>query len=524
MGFFSQLKELFESLFHGSGPDAKQKQDLRKIETELRNFQPAIYKDGQALPNLAEVFRILNEHTKPLNRLFSETIDNPDIKYREKYFDILIQTGFSDKSKEILEKLKYENRKSDYEDQPESSFKRIQESQRRNFEVLLHELTSGSFSPIEKTLQNLEVLVDFCKISFVSVLKEFDPDYVEGQTKEKNFKAIPLIELEQVFMDLYFLIANFKINAALGRAVIALVITKSSETVSEKEQNNMLVHVRKISTILTKILNQDILKKILRVIKNDPLYEPKSSDNQSKIILGYADQMRKNYENDSQRIEVEVQDEHIKKEISTLFDEEPLVEVGGYNQYNSNVFFRSGAGSFLWVTPLQILKNFIAKYFSHKIDQLLNDLVVEGFFNNSQYKTDFSSIVFSCCEIEKVIMEFEESFERNGKNNISLMTGYLHDSHSDPNFMKTLGQMINSVNLEAKNLIQKETTIIVQLMKRLAELIPDAKKTSPEHIENLRVLFTSPRNRDNYEFLETTFPKWNNFLDIMKNYAIIGDV
>ena len=38
MSFFSQLIELFESLFHGNSPEARQKQDLRKIETELKNL------------------------------------------------------------------------------------------------------------------------------------------------------------------------------------------------------------------------------------------------------------------------------------------------------------------------------------------------------------------------------------------------------------------------------------------------------------------------------------------------------
>ena len=51
MSFFSQLKEFFESIFGGSSPEARQKQELRKIETELRNFQPAIYKARQLLPN-----------------------------------------------------------------------------------------------------------------------------------------------------------------------------------------------------------------------------------------------------------------------------------------------------------------------------------------------------------------------------------------------------------------------------------------------------------------------------------------
>ena len=114
MSFFSQLIELFETLFYGSNPEVRQKQDLRKIDTELRNFQPAIYKSRQVLPNFAEVFRILHVHSIPLSELFSETIANPDVKFREHYRDILIQTGFSDKSKEILEKMKYENRKKEF--------------------------------------------------------------------------------------------------------------------------------------------------------------------------------------------------------------------------------------------------------------------------------------------------------------------------------------------------------------------------------------------------------------------------
>ena len=74
MSFFSQLIELFETLFHGSNPEVRQNQDLRKIETELKNFQPAIYKSRQLLPNFAEVIRILHEHTQALGELFSKTV------------------------------------------------------------------------------------------------------------------------------------------------------------------------------------------------------------------------------------------------------------------------------------------------------------------------------------------------------------------------------------------------------------------------------------------------------------------
>ena len=58
MSFFSQLFELLGSIFHGGGPEAKQKQDLRKIETEVRNIQPAIYKAAKVIPFTSGCSRI----------------------------------------------------------------------------------------------------------------------------------------------------------------------------------------------------------------------------------------------------------------------------------------------------------------------------------------------------------------------------------------------------------------------------------------------------------------------------------
>lgn len=523
MSFFSQLIELFESLFHGSSPEVRQKQDLRKIETELRNLQPAIYKSKQILPNFAEVFRIFQENIIPLKKIFEETIANPNIRIREKYIGLLIETGFSDKSKDILESLEYENRKKEFFG--DISAKRVHESQRKKIDILLKELNSGSFSLIERTLQNLDVLSDICNFSFTSLLREFNPDYRAGSIEQTGtFMAVPLEILEQYLTDFYFLTAHFTIDAALGRAVIALYVAKSPDILSEKDQNQILTHLRKIFSIMKKVLTPTNLKNLICLIKNDPLYEPKSSTNQENLIFKYADKIKHTFETDTQRIDVEVQDEHLQQEVSKLFGDTELDLLNGYNQENSKIFFRSGAGSFLWVTPLQILKNFITKFYDNKVNGLLNDLVVEGFFNNPQYKTDFSSRVFACSESGKRIIEFEESFEREGKNNIALMTGYLHDSHKDQTFMKSLASMISTVNVEAKNLIQKETSNFFLLSKNLAELIPDVRRTAPEYIENIRILFTSPRNKDSFEFLETTFPMWNIFLDIMRNYAIIGDV
>ena len=147
---------------------------------------------------------------------------------------------------------------------------------------------------------------------------------------------------------------------------------------------------------------------------------------------------------------------------------------------------------------------------------------VEG--SGRKYKSDFSSIVYNAVESSGHIASFEQSFTKGQPNDTLLMTGYLRDSRTNPDFLKNLTQMINNINKEAKKLIQSEVSAIYQLWQKLQELIPDSKKPQPELVSNLKVLFISPRNRDNAEFLETNFPQWSIFLDVMKNYAIIGDV
>jgi hypothetical protein len=68
--------------------------------------------------------------------------------------------------------------------------------------------------------------------------------------------------------------------------------------------------------------------------------------------------------------------------------------------------------------------------------------------------------------------------------------------------------------------------LISSLSRQLGELLADAKKPSSEIISNLKVLMMSSRNRDNTNFLEANYEKWNIFFEIMKNYVIInsGDI
>ena len=91
---------------------------------------------------------------------------------------------------------------------------------------------------------------------------------------------------------------------------------------------------------------------------------------------------------------------------------------------------------------------------------------------------------------------------------------------------KKLEKMVQSINDDAHKVLQAECTNLSSLSRQLGELLQDAKKPSSEIISNLKVLMMSSRNRDNTNFLEANYEKWNIFFEIMKNYVIInsGDI
>ena len=64
MSFLQKLINLIQSLFQSSSPESQQRQVVKKIEAELRNIAPNLYKNGLIQVNFAETLRVLFDNTK----------------------------------------------------------------------------------------------------------------------------------------------------------------------------------------------------------------------------------------------------------------------------------------------------------------------------------------------------------------------------------------------------------------------------------------------------------------------------
>lgn len=518
MNLFQAVAAFFESLFNKNSPEIQKKQQLKKLEAEMKAYQPAIFKNGSLLPNFAEAMRIFYENIKPVDDVLATTIGGTNIQRTKRFEHQLVMTGYSDEGQRQLDAVSYEARKKEV---AESSMTTSQvfEIQLRRLEKLISELNGESFRKIDKTLASVHQLADLCRFNFVTVLQIFDPSFVPlSRQYTPSYQEIPVERIGNTLEDFYFLVAGLNLTTAVANAVgaIAQLQNKTQDLTSLTE------NLKKIAYILNHILSPEKLKSLIRFYRKDIAYNPKTAEYKGSARQDFANMLQERFKADEIRIKTELKDEKIRDELSRLFSQDELLTLNGYNEDADRKLKANSPVAFMWIMPLRILKTFLSIYMTDHIKTLLNNIVVEGFFNNPEYKSDFSVAVYAALECSDNVSAFEESFNRGGANDIALLDGYLRDSHRDSDFFKKIKDMVNKINGEANKLITKETNSLNALYKYLGDIIQDAKKPASELISNLKVLMLSSRNGENTDLLMRQYPSWHIFFEIMKNYAIIS--
>lgn len=527
MSFFKMLSDFFDSIFRSSSPEVQKKMKLKKIDSEIRSLPNGIYRNGLIQPNFAEVLRILYVYTRPILQILESTIAGPDIKRNTRFEFQLIISAYPEEHQTLLKQLEYEERKKSIllADLEETSAKKIFDEQYKILETLVHELNTKELIKIDQIFVKLKQLTELCKFNFITPLKTFDANFNSNEPNSKHsFSAVAPIALENVFLDLYYIIADFKMTMPVADAVIALAQIFHNNTLSSEQQKQLINNLKKIEYACNKILTANTLRSLIQISKQNPDFEPTKASYSADARQKFSAYIQEKFTSDENRIKRERKDDKIKTELNELFDDITLLTLNGYNADTNEQLLQNSPASFSWIIPLQILKSFVTFFYPKQSRTLLDDIVIEGFFNNPTFKSQFSQTVFSANEIDEKIQAFEDSFKDNGKNSENLLYGYIRDSHKDSDFQKKLISQVNIINDEAKQLIQKQVNALHSLYVELSDLLQDAKKPACEIVSNLKVLMMSTRNRDNTDFFENTREKWKLFFEIMRNYAIITSV
>lgn len=519
MNFLKFFTSIFGGLFKTSSVDAKTRHELKRIENELKLHVPAIYKNGSLMANVAEAFVLLYVNTKYIEEILSSTIKSTDVQRATSFANKLLITGFSTEAFELQARLLFDNRKSAIL-ASENEAKTFEE-QARDLAHLVKILGQEEFSQINVIIAKLYQLCDVCRFNFIGAVRTFVPNFSEHTDLENTeISNVPVTELETMLMDLYYVTCDFQITSSMAKAVVALAtIHAKGEAV---DQDRILNNLKKISYVFKHILQPETIFQLLVICKQNPGLSMETAQYSSLILPNYIEHLKKQFEVDTNRIKVEIQDETVASEIKSLFGGRELESLSGYNAEQNDYLLENSMPAFTLITPMQVLKTFLSTYVGANIQSLLNDIVIEGFFCSATFKTEFSTAVFAVLEAHEKLQGFETTFDRNNSNDIAVLRGYVADSHSDPEFLTKLTKSVEAINADAQKLLQEEAQHIFNLYRFLADMLEDAKLISPINITNIKVLLVSSRNKDNALQLESQLHDWETFLSIMQNYTVVG--
>ncbi len=522
MSLLQTISDFLESIFKRSSPEVQKKQLLKKLDSEIREFIPSICRDGFLQPNFGEAIFALYKNTRPLDNLFAVTVSPNDMPRQHRFEAQLIATGYTREEQDILNSLTFQNRKLEVQSEVQNQ-DRVYIHQKSKNEKIIKALNSDNFKKMDKDILELRQFVEFCHYGFVPFLQIFDTGFVPADLSYiPNYAEIPVNKALNLLEDLYYQISGLNISTVTGEMVLALAQLKKGSELTPQERESYLGNIKKINYVITKIIPSNRLKTLIRYCKCDVNYEPQVVQYSGSPRQEFANMLQTRFETDEQRIKSELQDERISEDVTALFPGYSLDEVVAYNQKYNALLQADSSLSFQWILPMRILKTFLRHYLTDSVKTLLNNIVIEGFFNNPAYKTNFSSVVFSACNADVEVQGFEESFGTDQRNSIGVLESYIKDSKKDKDFYKRLEKLVSSINNDAYKIVQGSVTSLFSLYKEVGELLADAKKPSSEIISNLKVLMMSSRNRDNTNFLESQYGNWKIFFDIMKNYVIIN--
>lgn len=510
----------------------------------IKLLQPPLYKTGGfLLPAFATALYQLQQFLQPIQKTLSASISNQDKRISEKSRDFILETALSPEEKKLRLSLSYTNRYAELKGC--SDVTKLLETQGRRFTQYLKLVDTESFKKTAEILGKLDALKDLCDFNFQGIFIAFDPTYQEefefnsgnetqsskeaGNYEEKssgslmNFQAVPVSEIIPQLLDLNFLLQNIDLSQRISEALVLLSAFILNTQVTEEMHLQVNRILQMISWQIKNKISSTFIMDVIKLEKNDPAFVPENPERKNDAVQLYKTRLTEVFHGDSKKILQSAQENETIQLIKETFGKIPLDTISGYNEENSQMISDSTPFSFEWVLPLRLIKTFSIHFLEQQFKQILNSVIVEGFFVNRGIQSSFASSFFFCTGILQKIQEFETLFQNEQPFSIPVIRSYVDGIKAGDDFEKPLHNMVESANIQAKNFIQQCATNYAGLFNFAETVLEENKKPVPDLITNIKTLTNSTKNAESFRILESDIQIFKNFLELMKKYAIIPD-
>ena len=358
-------------------------------------------------------------------------------------------------------------------------------------------------------------LYALCTFNFDLFFSKFDHEFIASSSSPPNYTAISGGDILNDLKDLYFLIAALPPKLDLTSSFNKLFMRISEENYKSLSKNAMTA-VTSIYKIISDELSPDKLITLCRYIEEDPKLKMNIEQKTFSILDKYRKEIEEKFAKNKEFILEKFSEQSQLQEIKSLFKDKNLLGLEGYTEDLVEALDKNNFDAISGIQALKITKTFIYFVYEPVIKDVVNSFILEAFFNEKEYQTNFSNKFFTANELVEYFKSFEDSLANSGSNSFRLLYAMCgKNANSNENKVKRTIELINE---KIETCIKKCAETYYGLAVRLYEVLQDYKLQKPVKINNIKIIKGS-LNKEFINQLATCYTDFTKYIKIIKNFV-----
>jgi len=383
----------------------------------------------------------------------------------------------------------------------------------KNIEELSAKFDSDRIGGVNRCYNLIMTIFQLAHFDYPAILKKFDPNFTEGP-----FATDPKFTTAKVGLVVKDLGEFLAVSQAITpendwKTLLKLLrICAGEEMINDSQFAQMLIGLRDV-------INSKILELIVQYGIKNPVWvcRPKIPD--EHIADAWLEVRIVKAQECIDRISNAEKNKQISVLVKEIFYGGDLTQLENYTPVKSDFFRNKELSYYTYAEGLNYLAVFLSEYIQKDIKDLFDILLIRGQWTNNSDSKELSEEFHQLLAMPEPISKLDAALTEEGSNGSRLKASLIRIER-DPSQARYIDSIIDGVNEDALELINKATQHCSVVEKHLKNLTDDMQKKHPEMIINWKELANASKN-PLFEVMAENHRRINCFVQLMRLCASI---
>ena len=351
------------------------------------------------------------------------------------------------------------------------------------FAALVSGFDSPKIASADACYNLIVSMKQFVLFNFCGMLRKFDPEIREGDfLTQPKFTEVDAGFLAPELATFLSVMPAFEASSDWKTIFEIFKYCKGGTDIIPLIQwNNLLIG-------LNDLRQSRILDLIGKMATNNPIWEIKhSAPPHETLSASWLDHKNREIRGVIAEILGSQRNAQIGALVNAVFASTEAIRLSHYTPEKERVLFDKGIDGYKYASALNHLLAFVQDFIEKEIQELCDLLLVRGQWTNGAASRTMSEGYHEVIEIAREIIELDESLEDDGANGARLR-GALLRIDRDKTQSRYVNSIINTVNEEALNMINRAVPSLIVVGKHFKMLMDDLQKKPFELVMNWKEL------------------------------------